>query len=399
MRPGYLPSEEQELLLKACLLEGREALDAFEAWRHSTKLAALDQGSNRMLPLLYRRLQEQGVDHPDGEKLRAFYVRALLQNKVVFQRVGEVLALLRRAGIEHMLLKGAALVGRGYYDAGSRPMGDFDILVREESLPAAAQILEGQEWRAEHRDFELGLPYGHAINFRQPNGSIFDLHRHVLPNENEWQMDADFWEHAVEITFEETRTKVLGPTDQLLHICVHGARWNPVPSFRWVADALMLLRRDGSKINWKRIVDFAENHPLSPALIDTLGYLDERFGADIPERVIGELLAIPVPEYILVQYQTRASGDRAVDNVATLWRRYVQEHGKTGFPGVLQNFPRYLKNAWNKQNLFQVYVHLLSWPFRKFSKSLKSWFWSLSFVRPLFARLRAAGLIADKSIE
>ena len=39
------------------------------------------------------------------------------------------------------------------------------------------------------------------------------------------------------------RTLGLGPEDQLLHVLVHGVRWTRMPHVRWVADAVLLLRR------------------------------------------------------------------------------------------------------------------------------------------------------------
>jgi hypothetical protein len=47
------------------------------------------------------------------------------------------------AGIAAVLLKGATLYRMGIYAAGERPMADLDLLVREQDLERASQLLQG----------------------------------------------------------------------------------------------------------------------------------------------------------------------------------------------------------------------------------------------------------------
>lgn len=49
--------------------------------------------------------------------------------------------LARRAGVAIVALKGAALMRKDLYAAGARPMGDIDLLVQDEDLPALARAL------------------------------------------------------------------------------------------------------------------------------------------------------------------------------------------------------------------------------------------------------------------
>ena len=48
----------------------------------------------------------------------------------------------RHEGITVVALKGAALYASGIYAAGERPMGDIDLLIREEDATAVARLLE-----------------------------------------------------------------------------------------------------------------------------------------------------------------------------------------------------------------------------------------------------------------
>ncbi|HYA13731.1 MAG TPA: hypothetical protein VEF33_05270, partial [Syntrophales bacterium] len=61
---GCLPTAQQEALLRASLLQGEEALMAWDYWKSNTDMNRIDQGSYRLLPLLYRNLSLHGVKDP-----------------------------------------------------------------------------------------------------------------------------------------------------------------------------------------------------------------------------------------------------------------------------------------------------------------------------------------------
>ena len=63
--------------------------------------------------------------------------------------LASVLQEFERAGIECMLLKGAALTLRHYRDFGLRNMGDFDLLIHPHDIERAARLLLQNGWMAE----------------------------------------------------------------------------------------------------------------------------------------------------------------------------------------------------------------------------------------------------------
>src|SRR5215470_12661875 len=126
----WWPTPRQELLLKAALLEGEAAVEAWESWRANTDIHRLDQGSYRMLPLLYRNLQKHEIKDPVMEKLKGVYRHTWYKNQILFSRMAAILRSFQEAGIDVMVLKGTALVLLHYKDYGLRPMNDFDVLVR-----------------------------------------------------------------------------------------------------------------------------------------------------------------------------------------------------------------------------------------------------------------------------
>ena len=59
---GCLPDEGQMLLLEAALGQGPEAAECWAEWERRFRLDRPDEGSYRLLPLVYRNLSGQGLE-------------------------------------------------------------------------------------------------------------------------------------------------------------------------------------------------------------------------------------------------------------------------------------------------------------------------------------------------
>jgi hypothetical protein len=58
------PSPQQELLLGAALIDGPRGQAAWAELRRTLDVATIDHASHAVLPLLYRRLKDAGIDDP-----------------------------------------------------------------------------------------------------------------------------------------------------------------------------------------------------------------------------------------------------------------------------------------------------------------------------------------------
>ena len=249
----------------------------------------LDYGSQRLFPLLYQNLVRQDVRDPLMERLKSVYRKTWFENQVLFHRMGNVLRSFHQAGIETVILKGAALVPLYYKDYGLRPMQDFDILIRPTDLPRAIELLGRLDWhnsKSDRTPLDLIVLFDHALVFFDRNKQQFDLHWHVL-RECCWPgADDAFWAASAPMELEGVPTRRLNPADELLHTSVHGVAWNVVPPFRWVADAMMLLNSSAAEIDWQRLVTQAEERRLTLLLRAALSYLRETMDAPIPPAVL-----------------------------------------------------------------------------------------------------------------
>jgi hypothetical protein len=287
---GSWPTEEQLLLLRAALLDGESAFGAWRMWRQSTDLASVDIESRRLFPRLYRNLKRLRVDDPLVERFKESFSRTYFENHLLFERATAVLRALEESRVPTMVLKGVAMTSAYYGDVGLRPMLDFDILVPAPQALAAMNVLKRLGWHGTyHREPEKRIDVTHSVPFRDPTSRQIDLHWHVLTEC--WHADDDrgFWEHSVPVDVNGVATRRLDATDQLMHTCVHGRKWDDPPPLRWIADAMAILHADGASIAWDRLISNLEYRHLVLPGLEALEYLRDHFEAHVPEVVVRRL--------------------------------------------------------------------------------------------------------------
>jgi len=347
---GFWPTEQQELLLRAALLNGRDAADAWKEWRSRVDIDdinLLDPGSYRLLPLLYRNLNNQGVEDPLMMRLKGVYRLTWYKNQMLFHAMANILRSFHDAGIETMVLKGAALTLLCYKDYGLRPMNDFDVLIRPEKALPAIRLLKTIGCTPMYfvpTEEYMSVSYSHG--FRNGAEQEFDLHWHMLFQSRGGSADDDFWDGAITADINGVAIEALNPTDQLLHVCIHGARWNVTPPFRWVADAITVLNTSQAGIDWNRLIGQAEKRRLILPLMDTLNYLKEVFDAPIATGVLKRLQDVPVPRTERMEYKIAVSPPTQWRAVLDLWCQHSRLAGNVGLTRRITGFPNFLENIW-----------------------------------------------------
>jgi hypothetical protein len=344
----FWPTAQQRLLLRAALEEGETAKDAWQAWRTSVDLQEADPGSRRLLPLVYHNLRQHLAGDPAEPKLRAQYRHSALKNQAAMQEMGSLLAELHQAGVSTLVLKGAALATQYYPAAGARPMDDIDVLVPTAEAERAIDRLKALGWTPAL----LSIHPKHQFTARQATpmrsqyGRVFDLHWHVLWESCHAQADDGFWEHSVRIEMGGTTTRALGSADQLLHVCVHGARWTPLPPIRWVADALQVVRQAGGDLDWEYLLRQAQRQRVTLPLRDTLAFLRQHFGAGIPADVIAALAASPAAPIDRQFYRFKTKMPGFLGGLPLAYYHYRVLAAGAGQRATPDGFWRHLQATW-----------------------------------------------------
>ncbi len=360
---GCLPTAQQEALLRASLLQGEEALMAWDYWKSNTDMNRIDQGSYRLLPLLYRNLSLHGVKDPLVDRFKGIYRVTWGNNQTLFHNMAALLISFHTAGIQTMLLKGSALILLHYRDYGLRPMNDFDILVHTNQVLEAHALLVKLGWkprpRLGERFTEKCFSVRHAYGYEDASGREVDLHGHIMLECSYEGGDDFFWNGVVPVKVRDVATCALNPTDQLLHVCIHGSWWNVVPPFRWIADAMMIMRMSGSQIDWDRLVTEAQKYRVVLPLRNALRLVSEKFHAPVPSPILGYMQNIHVSNTERMEYKYAAKPLSGFTGAIKLWIQHSRLNEKRGLTYKLLRFPRFLQYTWGVDYLWQLPFYLV----------------------------------------
>jgi hypothetical protein len=358
----WRPSFEQELLLKASLLHGSSAQQAFEAWIRSVEIEELDSGSRRLLPLLYDNLKGEGIDHSFLVHCKKVYLEAWAKNRTLFGKITPLLQDLHKGGINTLVFKGVSLIVRYYRNFGLRPMSDFDILVPVQKALEAFGLLQKNGWtprsesaRTSPSDF---MSIRHSCLFKNETKTELDLHWHILRECLGQEADDDFWEAADPLEINGFQTLCLTPADELFLICIHGSHWSNISPIRWITDAVMIIQ-SGLEIDWNRITAQAQKRRLILPIRTALLYLKDNFDIFLPPAFLKDLYHLPVSREELKEYKTRTlRRPSRVTFLPSEWLHYDRIAKDIGWPTGLAGFVKYLQNYWELENPQQVFAQL-----------------------------------------
>jgi len=363
-------TREQELLLQAAILEGEDAISAWQQWKSIVDLEGHhDNGSYRLLPLLYKNLQRYGVEEPFMERLKGIYRLEWYKNQRLFYEMNKVLKYLHDAGIQTMILKGAALTVLIYKNYSVRPMADIDILVPISQISLTINLLKDAGWTPTTDSIDGNLRYQHSMQFRDQFGKELDLHWHPFFESCGNNSDRDFWERSVSIQLADVSTLALNPTDTLLHVVVHGAMWNPEPPIRWIADAMSLINSSDKEIEWTRFINQAEKHKVVLRVKEALHYLQDKFQACIPMSIMDKINQIPISFTERLEYRYPRETPDTISNtfVGKLlggFPRYLVIYlrltNSTGLLRKITGLPRYLQYRLHAKSLHALFFYLIS---------------------------------------
>jgi hypothetical protein len=359
---GCWPTPTQELILRAAVLQGEPALKAWKEWTRQTNLDVIDYGSHRMVPQLYRNLQRHGVKDPMMDRLKGVYRYYLYKNEILMHRIGTLLAAFEEAGIETMVLKGAALIQLYYKESGLRPMLDADVLVHAHQAKLAMQVLTKSQWKPfRYLQPLMRIPIVHSTPFEDSGRRQMDLHWHLFWECFNASDDDDYWRNAVPIQIGGAQTLALSHTDQLLHICWHGARWNEVPPIRWVADAMAILGAAAAEIQWPDLLKKAQRHRIVLPVKDSLEYLKKKFDAPVPDSVLQSLSAVRISKIERENYEVTLD-PMAPPTTSTILRqlyydyRWLSSSTSSRFKPLV--FAKHLQRKWELDRLWHVPLYV-----------------------------------------
>lgn len=360
--PGFWPTPNQKLFIEAALGEKDTAINAWQEWRMFNDLESLDEGSYRLIPLIYKNLDNFIQDDPIWINFKEIYFNFWKLNEILINGTKEIIGELIAADIEITLLKGLPLIKNYYIDSALRPMGDIDILVPKEKFSHAIEILNMFDWKhQQHKDQMKSIKrFFHSIDFVSPLNYHLDLHWQIIPGVD----SADFKFIDLDNSNKDFSVplQVLIPTDELFHVCVHGAQWHRIPSIRWIVDANQILNLKKDSIDWSRIINLANDNSLTLQIRDTFIILDELFNDLIPKSVFLELLSSNTRIGESLQYFFITNPVPVIWGIFDKLFNFNRMNNEKSLLKSMKNFILYLKMAWGRkssENILFLIIQLI----------------------------------------
>ncbi len=292
-----LPAEARLLILatRTPSAEGERALADLVHLPLNWYLVGAMAEHERLVPVVWNRLRSLSASIPPALADRIHAQAAVTEFRMAMTEatLQEVVEQLAAAGIQTLLLKGAALATTVYHSFAARPMGDLDILVRPDKARRAWECLVDRGWKAEVAGGERFYEgHHHMVGLVDPNGLhlVLEIHRAMLPIAGPFQLDeTEVWREAKPVMLGTTMVYVPSDEHQLLHLCVHLAWSNMlfVGLGRTARDVAVLLEPGG--INWDRFLALALHSRAESCAYWTLTTARTLAGARVPDDVLGVL--------------------------------------------------------------------------------------------------------------
>lgn len=360
---------EQEYLLKSGLYEGNLAISCWQSWcaLKAKEFDDIDYVSYTLLPLLSRNLTQYSYQDPLLEKCKGVYRRTWSSNQILWRKIVPVLEQLQAEGIDKIvLLKGMAMIAQYYKDFGVRVIGDVDILIPEEKVALAVEILHNAGWQSNVPRFDPKILNWHAADFKLDEQTKLDLHWSYMAESFKY-LDNLILRDAEPLSMNGLKLYIPNPTHLLLQTCIHGVKTSPVPLIRWISDAVTILKNSQASVDWDQLVNLATEMKVCTVLKAGLSYLNERFACTVPETVLSSLKDIRPNRLERIENWSKEHNFA----IGKTWTRYCIKYGYTTIMSQVIHFPHYLQEVCRMRSRWHLPFYILLWPPRRFYRFIR----------------------------
>jgi hypothetical protein len=396
--PESFPNNDEELFLKLILCNEPDFPGLWEQWLKENRFDDIDFATMGLVPLLYLQLRKFAIKNEITPaigplfseipkitgRIKGIYKLAWFKNQMLMDTVSKIVLLFNQKNIPVMLLKGIPLLLNVYKDTGARFLGDADILIEPQFAPQVVNLMLSNGWS--YKDINPSLSANrelavnslnritHATTFINEQKIEIDIHWNVFHIDNQWNaLELLFlkktgpkvfndlhWKNSQEILIKGVHCRTLCIEDILIHIIAHGAGGNKHRPFRWVADAVHIIRN--SEINWEFLLENTKKFDLNVELYFGISYLIKHNFIDVSDSVVREISKLPLKEKKIKQYYKSSKVERYSllgNNLPFLWYRYWNFEQKKAFPLNYFYFIDYLSKSWGLDKKRQIPLFIL----------------------------------------
>jgi len=221
-------------------------------------------------------------------------VAALVQFAFFRSHLAALLHAFADGRLDLLVLKGAALAETVYPRPSLRRFGDLDVLVRGDDAARARILLEGlgyivdpMQWEELIRSRDCQANFFHHT---ERGAVVVELHTNLINNDLFFGQihvdDQGLWERAQSVRLAGSDARMLGPEDQILHLCLHLAgHYLAAPqSLRDIAQVCSV-----SPMDWPLFVRLAQKAGAATACFAGLFAAARLLGTPVPPTVLDAL--------------------------------------------------------------------------------------------------------------
>jgi hypothetical protein len=350
---SLFPNSTQELLLRAALCDGAQAREAFESWKKASGFTAysdVDFLSTQLLSCVYGNLVRCEMPDPWFPQLAGLHRYHWARNAVRQKSLLEVVERFRAVGLEFVVGGSFALLASKYLgDLGERPLLDAAIVVKPSDGASARRVFAALGWSAASAA-PPPVAGWRSEEWRGPDALTVQVHYRWLPKPYPVVGTGRLLQNATLVELRGVQFPIPDATDLLLHSCVCSrlVHEDACRQFLWVADAMRVLRRSGSDIDWQRL--WRESRPFCTLfpLRGALEYLRKEFDAPVSESWLAKARKVEIAPAELYPFfrSTRQRSDfpHAKRIVNRPWHGYVAAEQAAGRTPSASGLLHYL--AW-----------------------------------------------------
>lgn len=344
---SFWPSERQKLLLRAAVAGGGESIRAWRRVRPALDLDVLETESSVLLPLVQRQLVAAGFEDELLPRLRGMHRRTWYVNQLRLDRLTPALQAVQESGSEPLVVSSFELPAHYYGDFGARAVVALHLLVRPDDFGRATQALTDGGWGSVRhaRDWS---------SFADAEGEECFVHRRLLPEFPGGPDRAELWDTSVSFDLKGVAARGLGPADELLNVCLSGARMGRWPSIVWLADAFAVLRAAGAALDWPRLIGHATRLRATLRLRDALLFLRRELDAPVPNGVVEELDRVRSHRREVLAHRIAAARWPLIGPAPESLTRFLRVTADRNLLPVLARLPAFLRDEWGLERRSQV---------------------------------------------
>jgi len=249
-------------------------------------------------PLLYRHLAMEDHSQYVPENvllaLKKAYQLQVMRNMRIQGCIHQILRVMNESNIPVILLKGAFLATHLYPDIALRPMNDIDLLLRQEDIPKARDLLislgyDPPEFKVCQSPFHeqvcLNFPGEHLPPIVNRKIARIEIHSNLKERKDRTLLLDQIWRRSIEHTMEGYRFRGLNPEHQILYLCTHLYQHIEIglSTLYWFCDIHEMVRKHEVTIQWDSLFYCAKEAGVENQVRLILGTMREKWGTPVPE--------------------------------------------------------------------------------------------------------------------